>query len=91
VLAHVLAQPVEVARPTTNRVVGGDGVGHFLERCEPVAMGCEELENTCDTVTLKLDHHVDEHQAAGSPGMLRGRDQRRDPAERRANEDRRLV
>ena len=92
-LAHVLLEPREIGRAGPVRVVRGDRVGDLVERPEAVLeVLAHERADAHGAVLLDLRRHVDEHQPARDRlvGVGADRDHRRDAAERRADEHRRL-
>ncbi len=88
-LADVLAQAVEVGRALAQGVVGGDRVGDLVEVGEAVGVGGHEVADPVDALRLDLDHDVD--QDGDQLGVLAGDDQRRDPAQRGADQHRRAT
>ena len=75
------------------RVVGRDHVGGLVERGEPVEVPPHERADAVAPVDLETVRHVDQHERPGHVGLHRSighRDHRRESAERRPDEDRRL-
>ena len=75
------------------RVVGRDRVGDLLEAAEPVLeVAAHEVTDAHRAVVLDARRDVDEHEARRERRRLglRDRHERRDPAERRADERGRL-
>ena len=71
--------------------VGGDRVGGVVERREAVLVGGHEVQDALDALGLGADHDVHQHERRGPARVLTGQQQRRHPAERGADQDRRLV
>ena len=93
-VAQVLLQPVEIGRARAVRVVGLDRVGDLVERREAVVHVLDhERADAHPALLLDPRGDVDEHERARDVlvGVLADRGERRDAAERRADEHRRRV
>ena len=86
--AHVLGQPVELAGPRPVRLVGGDGVGHLVERGEAVGALAHERPDLVGPGDLQPRRDVDEHERGGVDVVLADGDEARAAAHRRADEHR---
>ena len=93
-VAQVLGEPAEVGRARAVRVVRLDRVGDVVERREAVVhvLGHEGADAHA-ALLLHPRRDVDEHERAGDVlvGALADRGERRDAAERRADERGRSV
>ena len=88
-LANVLAQAGHVARALAVWEIAGDGIGDVVERIEAVDAEAHEIADPFDTLALQVRSHIDEDQGGRDRcRRLADRRQRRDTAERRADEDR---